>query len=169
MGHALTIVQMLVRAATQSGGDPIAGQKAMAEVLGGRNAEANRAFAGLFEEMTTGMPAEHKDKMAAIGRDLASMARTEAARPPSVGAPSLERALQARKDLTAMGLKYYDNADYLAAVKRDDALAVELFLLGRGINPAATDGRGRSALEIARANKNPQLAELISRNLPAAR
>lgn len=166
MGHALTIVQMLVRAATQSGGDPIAGQKAMAEVLGGRNAEANRAFAGLFEEMTAGMPVEHKDRMAAIGRDLASLARTEAARPPALG---LDAQLQARKDLTAMGLKYYDNAEYLAAVKRDDALAVELFLLGRGINPAATDARGRSALEIARSNKNPRLAELISKSLPAAR
>ncbi len=169
MGHALTIVQMLVRAATQSGGDPLAAQKAMTDVLGGQNAEANRAFSGLFEEMTTGMPAEQKDKMAAIGRDLASLARTEAAKPPALGAPSVDRALQARKDLTAMGLKYYDNADYLAAVRRDDALAVELFLLGRGINPAATDGQGRSALDIARTNKNPQLAELISRNLPPAR
>lgn len=169
MGHALTIVQMLVRAATQSGGDPLATQRAMTDVLGGRNAEANRAFAGLFEEMTAGMPADQKDKMAAIGRDLASLARTEAAKSPALGAVSADRALQARKDLTAMGLKYYDNADYLAAVRRDDALAVELFLLGRGVNPAATDASGRSALDIARANKNPQLAELISRNLPPAR
>jgi hypothetical protein len=169
MGHALTIVQMLVRAATHSGGDPLAAQKAMTDVLGGHNAEANRAFAGLFEEMTADMPAGQKDKMAAIGRDLASLARVEAARAPSLGAGSTDRALQARKDLTSMGLKYYDSAEYLAAVKRDDALAVELYLAGRGINPAAKDAGGRSALDIARANKNPQLAELIARNLPPAR
>ena len=169
LGHALSIVQLLVRAATQSGGDPIASQKAIADMLGGQNAEANQAFSGLFHEITAGMPADQKEKVASIGRDLASLARVEAAKPPSLGAPSIDRALQARKDLTSMGLKYFDNAEYLAAVKRDDALAVELFLLGRGVNPAATDERGRSALDIARANKNPQLAELISRNLRATR
>ncbi len=168
-GHALTLVQIFVRAAAQAPGDPQAGMKAFEDVASGRNAEASQALNGLFEEMTTGMPAQHKDKMAAIGRDLASLARIEAAKAPALGAPTTDRALQARKDLTAMGLKYYDNADYLAAVRRDDALAVELFLVGRGVNPAATDAKGRTALDIARANKNPQLAELISRSLPAAR
>ncbi|HWA37614.1 MAG TPA: hypothetical protein VG873_07105 [Burkholderiales bacterium] len=168
-GHALTLVQIFVRAAAQAPGNPQAGAQALDDIASGRNAEASQALNGLFEEMTAGMPAQHKDKVAAIGRDLASLARVEAARAPSPGAVSADRALQARKDLTAMGLKYYDNAEYLAAVRRDDALAVELFLLGRGINPAATDARGRTALEIARANKNPQLAELISRSLPPAR
>ncbi|HYD58275.1 MAG TPA: hypothetical protein VEB41_15335 [Burkholderiales bacterium] len=168
-GHALTLVQIFVRAAAQAPGDPQAGLKAFDDVASGRNAEASQALNGLFEEMTTGMPAQHKDKVAMIGRDLASLARVEAARAPSLPQISTDRALQARKDLTAMGLKYFDNAQYLDAVKRDDALAVELYLLGRGINPAATDARGRTALDIARANKNPQLAELISRNLPGAR
>jgi hypothetical protein len=168
-GHALTLVQIFVRAAAQAPGDPQAGAKALGDIASGRNAEASQALNGLFEEMTTGMPAQHKDKVAAIGRDLASLARVEAAKAPASAPVSTERALQARKDLTAMGLKYYDNAEYLAAVRRDDALAVELFLLGRGVNPAATDPRGRSALELARANKNPQLAELISRSLPPAR
>lgn len=168
-GHALTLVQIFVRAAAQAPGDPTAGARAFDEVLSGRNAEASQALNGLLEEMTAGMPDQHKDKMAMIGRDLASLARTEAAKAPSAGTVSTERALQARKDLTAMGLTYHDEQQYLEAVKRNDALAVELFLLGRGVNPAATDLVGRSALDLARANKNPQLAELISRNLPAAR
>jgi hypothetical protein len=168
-GHALTLVQIFVRAAAQSPGDPMAGYRAFDDVVSGRNAEASQALNGLFEEMTAGMPAQHKDKVATIGRDLASLARTEAARAPQLPQVSTERALQARKDLTAMGLVYHDNGQYLEAVKRNDALAVELFLLGRGVNPAATDVLGRSALDLARANKNPQLAELISRNLPAAR
>lgn len=168
-GHALTLVQIFVRAAAQAPGDPQAGLRAFDDVASGRNAEASRALNGLFEEMTTGMPAQHKDRVASIGRDLASLARIEAAKPSPLGAAGTDRALQARKDLTAMGLKYHDNAEYLAAVRRDDALAVELYLLGRGVNPAATDARGRSALDIARANRNPQLADLISRNLPAAR
>lgn len=168
-GHALTLMQVLVRAAAQAPGDPTAGLRAFDEVLSGRNPEASEALSGLFEEMTTGMPAQHKDRLAMIGRDLAGLARLEAARPPAVPAASVERALQARKELTAMGLTYHDEAQYLAAVKRNDALAVELYLLGRGVNPAATDAFGRSALDLARANRNPQLAELISRNLPAAR
>lgn len=168
-GHALTLVQIFVRSAAQSPADPAAGTRAFDDVVSGRNAEASQALNGLFEEMTAGMPADHKDKVAAIGRDLASLARAEAAKAPSVGTLSTDRALQARKDLTAMGLRYYDNSQYLDAVKRDDALAVELYLLGRGINPAATDALGRSAIDIARANRNPQLAELIARNLPAAR
>src|SRR3954466_7932954 len=77
--HALTLVQMFVRAAAQSD-DPQAGLKTIDDVLAGRNTQANRALAGLLEEATTDMSAQHKDQVAAIGRDLASMARREAAR-----------------------------------------------------------------------------------------
>jgi ankyrin repeat protein len=159
---------MFVRAAVQSN-DPNAGLKAMDEVLAGRNTEANRAFAGLFEEATAGMSTEHKDQVAAIGRDLSAMARKDAARAPAQDPVSTDRALQARKDLTAMGLRYYDAAQFLDAVRRDDALAAELFLHGRGVNPSAKGADGRTALDIARANGNEPLASLISRNLPAAR
>ena len=167
-GHALTLVQMFVRAAAQSD-DPKAGLKAIDEVLAGRNTEANRAFAGLFEEATADMPAAHKDKVAAISRDLAALARKEAGRAPALDPVSTERALQARKDLTAMGLSYHDAGQFLDAVRRDDALAVELYLTGRGVNPSAKGKDGRTALDIARANRNEALAGLISRNLPAAR
>ena len=160
-GHALTLVQMFVRAAMQSD-DPKAGLKAFDDVLAGRNTEANRAFAGLLEEMTADMLPEHKSKVASIGQDLAGMARKEIARSP-LESVSPERSLQARKDLTAMGLRYYDSSQFLDAVKRDDALAVELYLLGRGVNPAAKGSDGRTALDIARANKNQRLADLLAR------
>ena len=165
--HALTLVQMFVRAAAGSD-DPRAGLKALDDVLAGRNTEANRALAGLFEEATSDMSPQHKDKVASIGRDLATMARKEAAKQP-VDAVSAEQALQARKDLTAMGLRYFDSAQFLDAVRRDDALAVELFLQGKGVNVSAKGPDGRSALDIARANRNGQLASLISRSLPAQR
>ena len=173
-GHALTLVQMFVRGALQSD-DPKAGLRALDDVLSGRNTEANRAFAGLLEEATSDMPAQHRDKVAAIGRDLAGMARKEIGKEqvrvqtqPAVfdRTRSSEGALQARKDLTAMGLRYYDPAQFLDAVKRDDALAVELYLLGRGVNSSAKGSDGRSALDIARANGNERLAELLARNRP---
>ena len=168
LGHVLSLVQVFVRLAGQSD-DPVAGLKAMDDVLAGRNLEANRAAAGLFNEMTAGMPAEHRDKMTSIAGDVLGLARRDLGKAPAAGAISTETSLQARKDLTAMGLRYFDPKDYLEAVKRDDALAVELFIAGRGVNLGSRDADGRGAAEIARANGNARLAELLARNLPAAR
>src|SRR5258707_13291643 len=158
-GHALTLVQMFVRSAMVSD-DPKAGLAALDNVLSGRNTEANQAFAGLFQEATAELPAQHRDKVAAIGRDLAGVARKEIGKeqarlqfePMGYDRPrSVEAALQARKDLTAMGLRYYDSAQFLDSVKRDDALAVELYLAGGGVDVAGKGRDGRSALDIARA------------------
>jgi hypothetical protein len=176
-GHALTLVQMFVRSAMVSD-DPKAGLAALDNVLSGRNTEANQAFAGLFQEATAELPAQHRDKVAAIGRDLAGVARKEIGKeqvrlqmaPIAYDRPrSFEAALQARKDLTAMGLRYYDSGQFLDSVKRDDVLAVELYLVGGGVDIAGKGRDGRGAVDIARANRNERLAELLSRNLPAAR
>jgi len=167
MGHALTLVQVFVRLAAQSS-DPVAGLRAMDDVLAGRNMEANQAALGLFGEMTAGMPAEHRAKMASIAGDVLGLARHDLGKTPAQTF-STDTSLQARKDLTAMGLRYFDAKDYLEAVKRDDALAVELFIAGRGVNLGSRDADGRGAADIARANGNARLADLLARNLPAAR
>jgi len=161
-GHALSLVQVLVRLA----GNPDQAQKGFDDVLAGRNAEANRAFAGLFEEMTSDMPAEYRDRVASIGRDLGAIARKQASAAPTV---SNSDALQARKDLTAMGLRYHDTKDFLEAVKRDDQLAVELFIAGRGVNLSSKDADGRTAADIARANGNAAMSALLARSLPSTR
>jgi hypothetical protein len=165
-GHMLTLMQVFVRLAGSD--DPASGMKAMDDVLAGRNLEANQAAFGLFNEMTADMPAEHRAKVASIAGDVLSLARRDLGK-PQVQSFSTEGSLQARKDLTAMGLRYFDAKDYLDAVKRGDELAVELFIAGRGVNLASRDAEGRSATEIARAGGNPRLAELLARNLPAAR
>jgi hypothetical protein len=164
-GHALTLVQMFVRIAAQSD-DPQASTKAMDDVLAGRNTEANRAVAGLLEDATADMPTEHRDRVYSIGRDLAALMRKEASKTgfqPTSAAPSVDQALQARKDLTAMGLRYYDATQFIDAVKRDDALAVELFIAGKGVNVSSRDRDGKSAADIARANGNTRLAELLAK------
>src|SRR5688572_23287242 len=163
----LSLVQVFVRLAAQSD-DPVAGLKAMDDVLAGRNLEANQAAAGLFNEMTAGMPVEQRAKVASIAGDVLGLARRDLGKTPRQ-ALSTETSLQARKDLNAMGLRYFDAKDYLDAVKRGDELAVELFIAGRGVNLASRDADGRGAAEIARAGGNPRLAELLARNLPAAR
>jgi hypothetical protein len=161
-GHALTLAQVMMRIAAHSENP----DQGFDDVLAGRSTEANRAIAGLLEEATADMPPEYRSRVASIGQDVASLARKEMAK-PKVAAP--ERAIQARKDLTAMGLKYHDPNDFLEAVRRDDALAVELFIEGRGVNLGARDAQGRSAVEIARARGNQPMAQLLARSLPAAR
>ena len=45
--------------------------------------------------------------------------------------------LEARTQLTAMGLQYFNQEQFLAAIERGDALAIELFMLGGAINTEA--------------------------------
>ena len=161
-GHALTLAQVLMGIAAKSDD---AG-KGFDDVLAGRNTEANRAMAGLLEEATADMPTEYRARVASMGQDIAAIARKQVGKPTPI---STDNAIQARKDLTAMGLKYHDPNDFLAAVKRDDSLAVELFIAGRGVNLGAKDAQGKTALEIARAKGNQPMAELLARSLPAAR
>jgi hypothetical protein len=163
-GHALTLAQVFMRIAAHSDNP----DQAYDDVLAGRSTEANRAIAGLLEEATADMPAQYRDRVAAIGQDIASVARKQVGKTPAAAVSSTD-ALQARKDLTAMGLRYHDPKDFLDAVKRDDALAVELFIAGRGVNLAAKDAQGQTALEIARARGNAPITQLLARNLPAAR
>ena len=168
LDHALTLVHLFVNISAQSA-DPLNGLRAVDDILAGRNDEANRAIAGLFGEATADMPAEHRGKVAAIGRDLVAIARKDLWRTGPSRPLAADDALRARKDLTAMGLSYHSPQQFLDAVKRDDALAVELYIAGRGVNLASRDAAGRSALDIARGNGNAPLTELLSRNLPAAR
>jgi hypothetical protein len=162
LGHMLTLVQSVARIAARSE-TPQESLRAFDEVLAGRNAEVNRAVMGLFDEMTVDLSSRNRDRIAAIGRDLATIGRKDMQRQPPV------EPLRARKDLNAMGLRYYDEKAFFDAVKRNDELAVELFIAGRGVNLSGRDADGRSALEIARDNGNAPLAELLARNLPAAR
>ncbi|HEY6821428.1 MAG TPA: hypothetical protein VI321_05365 [Burkholderiales bacterium] len=168
-GHALTLAETLIGIAARSD-DPQTNLKDLDDVLAGRNPKANSAIAGLLDDATSDMPAEYRDKVAAIGHDLTAIARRDiATQGASRPAQAPDRALQARKDLTAMGLSYYDPKQFLDAVKRDDELAAELYIDARGVNLSARDADGRSALDIARANGNTRLAQVLAKNLPAAR
>ena len=162
--HILTLIQTFTSIAAQSN----APERDIADVLAGKNQQANAAASGLLQEITADMPPATRSQMSAIGADLLSIARRGAAAPVGsvFAAPSATDAIQARKDLTAMGLKYHDSGDFLDAVKRNDGVAVELFIAGKGVSLGATDWRGRNAADIARANGNERLAALLSRSLP---
>lgn len=57
------------------------------------------------------------------------------AAPPSAELSAAASMLAARKELTAMGLQYFDQAQYEAAAQRGDQLAVALFVRGGGVRP----------------------------------
>lgn len=165
-GHLLTLVQTAMRIGVSPYPD-----QAMADLLAGRNYEANQAIASLFAGATAEMPDEYRQRIAAMGREMASLALKQqaAASAPAAGPISADRSLQARKDLTAMGLSYHDHGQFLDAVKRNDELATELFIAGKGVDLTERAWSGRTALDIARDNGNTRLADLIARNLPATR
>ncbi len=159
-GRALVLVQTVTSAAASSD-DPRAAERSVEQILSGKHGEANRLAGDILDEALTDMPAQYRGTFLAVARDMATIARRDAAR--ESGGSDAAAALQARKDLAAMGLQYHDAGQFLEAVKRNDALAVELFLAGRGVNVDARDAGGRGALEIARAAGNTQMARLLAR------
>ncbi len=72
--------------------------------------------------------------------------------PADIGIPVLNNPVQwpeleARKQLTAMGLQYFDQAQFLSAIQRADQLAVALFVAGRGVSKdVMVDGKTPLAL-----------------------
>ena len=164
-GHALSLIHLFVRIAAESE-TPTQSLRAIDEVLLGRNPVANEAVAGLVKEMLADVPPQHRATIAAIGRDLAAVA-TKNLRGKDYR-PRMD-PLQARRDLTTMGLTYHDSKQFLDAVKRNDSIAAELFIAGQGVDLGVKDFWGRDAVEFAKWNGNERLAELITRNRPAAR
>lgn len=81
---------------------------------------------------------------------------------PATLAPRAWAPLDARKELTAMGLQYFDQNQFFAAIRRGDQLAVELYVAAGGV---ALDEplNGQTALELARAVGRPALAQLLER------
>jgi hypothetical protein len=147
-------------AASSQGCDPNAAQKAFDDMANGRNSEANALMLDIF----AGVPAPEREKMLAIGRTMAAMNRKQMAAGAPIQGDSV--AIQARKDLTAIGLSYHDRNQFLDAVRRKDVIAVQLFLAGRGVDPNAKDALGNSALDLARRGGDPEIIALLAAATP---
>ena len=165
IGRFLSLVQMFMQAAcppssASQGCDQNAAQKAFDDIANGRNAEANALFLDIF----AAVPPPERDKMLAIGRTMAAMNRKQMAAEAQLQGDS--SAIQARKDLTAIGLAYHDRGQFLDAVRRGDAIAVRLFLIGRGVDPNAKDALGNTALDLARRGGNPEVIGLLAAVAP---
>jgi hypothetical protein len=131
LARVLALVAPIVHVAATSP-DPGAAQKEIDAIVAGRNQEANRMAYGLFEAMLSDFPPESRPALRSIGRDLLVLARREQARTQALPVAAAT-AVHARKELHAMGLRYWDEQQYEDAVRRGDAIAVELFLAARGL------------------------------------
>ena len=143
-GRMLSLVQGFMQVAAESQGDSKRVEKHVDTLLSGKNSDAN----ALLEDVFADMPGEQRGQVLGLVRQMVSLGQKQAL---------IERrqteegmAVQARKDLSGMGLAYFDRQQFLDAVKRNDVLAVRLYLAGRGIDP-------RGALDAA---KNAGLSEM---------
>ena len=95
------------------------------------------------------------------------MSTAAAANPVPAAAPdgAMQTRIEARKNLTAMGVTYHSQADFLAAIRRKDDVAVQLFIDGGGINLNAKDPSGKTPAEIAQAEGATEIATLITNAL----
>ena len=160
-GRVLALVQSVVHQTAQSN-DPRAIEKAIDGLLSGEHIEANRLAGDLLGNAFEDIPVKYKASLLALTKDLAVIARKERARQLSTHTADADVALRARKDLAAMGLRYFDAAQFLDAIKRDDALAVELFVVARGVDLGARDTNGMTAVELAQQRGNRQIADLLA-------
>lgn len=95
--------------------------------------------------------------------------RTAAALSAAVGdgnAPALNALVQspeleARKQLTAMGLQYFDQLQFVSAIQRGDQLAVALFVSGQGISKDLMVD-GTTPLAHAQARGHAEIIRLLS-------
>jgi hypothetical protein len=133
IGGMLALVQQVVHLAATSP-DPDAAQRGVDAILSGESAQANRIASGVLDEVLQELPAEQRGVFVAIGRDLLVLAQRERAKAGrETPAAHAGEPVQARKDLQAMGLKYWDEQQFLEAVRRGDRIAVDLFLTAKGL------------------------------------
>jgi hypothetical protein len=159
-GKLLSVIQVLMSVSAASQDDPKAAQRALDDLMNGRNAEANALMGEVFADV----PPQERERLLSIGKSMLAMGQNQVA--AEARAAGEAAAIQARKDLTAMGIVYHDRGQFLDAVKRGDVLAVKLFLAGRGVDPGARDLLGNTALDLAQRGGNPEMIALLSAAAP---
>lgn len=92
-----------------------------------------------------GMPPE----LAAVQARIAGMFRQPGAPSAVAGDSGTNPALQARKDLSAMGLSYYSQEQFVDAARRGDQMACELFVRAASAKANLPDKTGVTPLQVA--------------------
>jgi len=74
---------------------------------------------------------------------------------------SAAQALDARRQLTGLGLTYYSLEQFHEAIKRKDAIAVELFLKAKSVDLSATNNKGETTIHLAKRVNDPEIIRMI--------
>ena len=82
--------------------------------------------------------------------------------PVANGESSAPPVLAARKELTAIGLQYYSQDQFVDAVRRGDAMAVKLFITGGAVSAANPDKQGVTPLAAAQTTGRKEILELLA-------
>lgn len=90
-----------------------------------------------------------------------NMAMTPPSAPAAVAPSPKNEMIEARKDLTAMGLTYHDQAQFVQTILRHDSLAADLFIKSGGVDLAAVDELGRTPVDVAIEAGKVRMALLI--------
>jgi ankyrin repeat protein len=77
----------------------------------------------------------------------------------------LQLKVEARKNLTAMGMTYHSQQQFVEAIRRKDDVAVQLFLDGGGINLETPDSTGKTPLQIAQVQGSAEIVALLQPKL----
>lgn len=93
-----------------------------------------------------GMPPE----LAAVQARLVTAFRQQQATAAGDGDGDARLALQARKDLSAMGLSYFSQEQFVEAARRGDQMACELFVRAASAKANAPDKAGVTPLQAAK-------------------
>jgi hypothetical protein len=123
-----------------------------------------------------GMPLKEPDKAAvaalipakSVVQAQAVVAPIADASTKLLQAPALnsqQTVIEARKNLTAMGMSYFSHEHFLEAIRRKDAMAVQLFIEADNIDLTKKDASGKTPLEVANAVGALDVAALIAGKL----
>lgn len=121
-----------------------------------------------------GLPVETPDAQAVAALipppgAMPAMAMAPAAHTAPAAAPSgVQAKVEARKNLTAMGMTYHSQAQFLDAIRRKDDVAVHLFMDGGGIDAQAADAAGQTPLQLAQAQGHADIVALLQPRPAAA-
>lgn len=108
------------------------------------------AVAKLIPPLTDAeLAAQAQRSIAPVATPSVQQSQTDAAKRTMDGGVDLS-LMGARKELTAMGFKFYDQDQFVDAARRNDFLTFRLFVAAAGIHPGAPDSKGDTALKFAK-------------------
>lgn len=109
------------------------------------------------------LPPELAQLQFAMQRQNEMLRQQMAAKQAAASPTKKPSAVEARKELTAMGLQYFSQEQFVAAIRRGDSLAVDLFITGGGVDLNLATA-GVTPLKTAESSGQQEIVALLKNN-----